>query len=110
MAESSGFQHDGVSRLVVRGEVDLADYEALTAQLRRLERPRPRVLAIDLREVVYMDSTGVRWLIEANGRAHAAGRRLLVIHAADETVSRMFRLCRLDEVLDLIEDAAPTPA
>ena len=79
----------------------------LSAELRRLEAPRPRVLAIDLREVHYIDSTGVRWLVEANDRARTSGLRLLVIHSG-EAVLRVLRLCRLDEVLDLIEDA-PAP-
>ena len=105
MAESTAFQHDGVSRLVLRGEVDLADYDSLSAELRRLETHRPRLLAIDLREVRYMDSTGVRWLVEAHQRSEAAGRRMLVIHSPDETVTRILRLCRLDELLDLIEDS-----
>ena len=105
MAQAATVQHDGVTRLVLRGELDLADYDSLTDELRRLEEPGPRVLAIDLREVGYIDSTGLRWLIEADMRARSCGRRLLVIHAADESVARLLRLCRLDEVLDLIEDA-----
>jgi hypothetical protein len=50
----------------------------------------------------------VRWLVEANERARTAGLRLLVIHSAGDAVLRVLRLCRLDEVLDLIEDV-PTP-
>jgi anti-anti-sigma factor len=107
MAESTAYQHDGVSRLVLRGEIDLADYDSLSAELRRLEEPGPRLLAIDLREVSYLDSTGVRWLVEAHERSQRAGRRMLVIHSPDENVTRLFRLCRLDEVLDLIEGSAP---
>jgi anti-sigma B factor antagonist len=109
MAQSTALQHDGVPRLVLRGEVDLADYDSLTASLRRLERPGLRALAIDLREVEYLDSTGLRWLIEANERSRVAGRRLLIIHSQDARVMRVIRLCRLDEVLDLIEAGAPAP-
>jgi anti-sigma B factor antagonist len=110
MAQATAVQHDGVPRLVLRGEIDLADYDSLTAALHRLERPGPRILAIDLRHVDYIDSTGLRWLIEANERSRAVGRRLLVIHAKDERVERVFRLCALDEVLDLIEASAPARA
>jgi anti-anti-sigma factor len=110
MAESTAFQHDGVSRLVLRGEIDLADYDSLSAELERIEEHAPRLLAIDLREVSYLDSTGLRWLVEAHERSRIAGRRMLVIHSPNETVTRLFRLCRLDEVLDLIEDSTLTRA
>ena len=107
MAEATAFQIDGVTRLVLRGEFDLADYDTLTAEVQRIEALRPRVLAIDLREVHYIDSSGVRWLVEAHERARTSGLRMLVIHGAGDAVLRVLRLCRLDEVLDLIED---TPA
>jgi anti-anti-sigma factor len=71
MAHSTAFQDEEMTRLVLRGELDLADYDSLTTELRRLERPEPRVLAIDIREVRYIDSTGLRWLIEAHNRASA---------------------------------------
>lgn len=107
MAEATAFQHDGTTRLVLSGEVDLADYESLSAHIRRLEERRPRVLTLDLRQVDYMDSTGVRWLLEAHERARQAGRRLLVIHSAGQALIRLFALCKLDELLDLVEDPAP---
>ena len=109
MAEATAFHDDGVPRLALRGELDLADYDALNAEIRRLEAPGPRVLAIDLREVEYLDSTGVRWLVEAHERAGRAGRRLLVIHSPYEAVARVLSLCRLDDVLDLVEDAVQAP-
>ena len=110
MAQAAAFEQDGVTRLVVRGELDVGDYNSLSAVMRRLQAPRPRVLAIDLREVVYIDSTGVRWLIEANDWARSSGCRMFVIHTAAAAVARVLSLCRLDEVLDLIEDDAGVPA
>ena len=110
MAQAAAYEQDGVTRLVLRGELDLADYDSLSAVMRRLQAPRPRVLAIDLREVVYIDSTGVRWLIEANEWARGAGCRMFVIHTAAAAVTRVISLCRLEEVLDLIEDASAVPA
>ena len=50
----------------------------------------------------------MRWLVEAHERARTSGLRMLVIHGAGDAVLRVLRLCRLVEVLDLIEDA-PAP-
>jgi anti-anti-sigma factor len=107
MADWTAVEDDGTTRMVLRGEIDLGDYYSLSVALQRLEEPGPRLLAIDLREVSYMDSTGLRWLVEANERSRRAGRRMLVIPSPNATVNRIFQLCRLDEVLDLIEDSTP---
>ena len=58
-------------RLVLTGDLDISAYERVAAELRRLEDERPRVLVIDLGGLAFMDSTGARFLVEADGRARA---------------------------------------
>ena len=107
MAEVRIHQTNGKPRLAVRGEVDLADYDRLDATLRRVEAAAPPVVTIDLREVSYIDSTGVRWLVEADGRARETGRRVVVVYSAAEAVDHVLQLCRLEDVLDLVDAPAP---
>src|SRR5690348_5791687 len=85
----------GAPRLVVAGELDLASAEQLEAQLRQLESAEPELLVLDLRELEFMDSTGLRAVIAADARARERGARLVVVRAPEE-VDRVFRLTRMD--------------
>ncbi len=64
--------------LRLRGEIDLAVEEALRDAIDALLDSPAQRLVIDLREVAYMDSTGVQQLLSAQVRAEEAGRRLAV--------------------------------
>ena len=95
-------QDQGAPRLVVSGELDLASAEELEAHLKQLEAPEPDVLVLDLRELEFMDSTGLRTVIAADARAKDRGGRLIVVRAPEE-VDRVFRLTRMDQHLELVD-------
>ena len=95
-------QDQGAPRLVVSGELDLASAEQLDAQLKQLESPEPDVIVLDLRELEFMDSTGLRTVIAADSRARERGARLVVVRAPEE-VDRVFRLTRMDQHLELVD-------
>jgi anti-anti-sigma factor len=93
----------GAPRLVVSGELDLSSAEELEAQLRQLESSEPELLVLDLRELEFMDSTGLRVVIAADARARDRGARLVVVRAREE-VDRVFRLTRMDQHLELVDE------
>ncbi len=66
-----------------------------------------RCLTVDLRDVSFMDSTGVAFLVSLR-RHMPAGTEIVVAHAAP-IVHRVLELCGMDTVLDLAE-AWDTPA
>jgi anti-anti-sigma factor len=86
----------------VGGELDLASAEELEAGLKQLEAGEPDVLVLDLRELEFMDSTGLRTVIAADSRARERGARLVVVRAPEE-VDRVFRLTRMDQHLELVD-------
>jgi anti-anti-sigma factor len=97
-------EHDqGTPRLVVSGELDLACAEELESKLKQLESSEPDVLVLDLRELEFMDSTGLRTVIAADARARERGGRLVVVRAPGE-VDRVFSLTRMDQHLDLVDE------
>jgi len=97
-------EHDqGAPRLVISGELDLASAEKLESSLKQLEAGEPEVLVLDLRELEFMDSTGLRAVIAADSRARERGARLVVVRAPGE-VDRVFRLTRMDQHLDLVDE------
>jgi anti-anti-sigma factor len=95
-------QDQGAPRLVVSGELDLASAEELEAHLKQLEASEPDVLVLDLRELEFMDSTGLRTVIAADARAKDRGGRLIVVRAPEE-VDRVFKLTRMDQHLELVD-------
>jgi anti-anti-sigma factor len=90
-------------RLVVAGELDLASAEDLDTHLKQLEASEPQLLVLDLRELEFMDSTGLRTVIAADARAKDRGARLVVVRAPEE-VDRVFRLTRMDQHLELVDE------
>lgn len=88
---------------MVSGELDLASAEVLEAGLKELESAEPDVLVLDLRELEFMDSTGLRAVIAADARARERGGRLVVVRAPEE-VDRVFQLTRMDQHLELVDE------
>lgn len=65
---------------------------------------RGRSLTIDLRDVAFIDSTGVSLLIETSERAAAEGTDLTIVRP-DPRVFRVFEVLGLDDVLPFAERA-----
>jgi len=93
---------DQTALVVVSGELDLASGPALEHELARALASRPRVLVIDLRELEFIDSTGLSILIKAHQRAQAEGRRFAVVKGPSQ-VQRLLGLTGLEERLTLVD-------
>lgn len=100
-------QDDGMVRLVLAGEFDLSSAPQIEDVLKELEKHRPPLLVLDLRELTFMDSTGLRVMVSADARARDDSRRIVIVQGP-EAVHRVFRITGLDDHLDIVEtpDAA----
>jgi anti-anti-sigma factor len=96
---------DGVA-VVLAGELDLAEIERVRRRMRKLEEERPDLVYVDLRELTFMDSTGLQALVEIDGRARPDGRRVVFVRGS-RVVQRLFDLTRLDERLEFVDDLPP---
>jgi len=85
------------------GELDISSAPKVEDELARVEPDRPERLVLDLRNLAFMDSTGLRLLIAADTRARQQDRRLTIIKGP-ETVQRVFRITRLEERLEIVDD------
>src|SRR4051794_9411340 len=56
-------------RIALSGELDISTAPRVEEELRRVEEDRPAVIVLDLRELEFMDSTGLRVIVSADGRA-----------------------------------------
>lgn len=87
--------------LALRGELDLGAVDELEQALAAVEREQPQVIVIDLRDVTFLDSSGLRTLLAADRRAKSAGRRLALV-PGPESVHRVFEIALLDRRLTFV--------
>jgi anti-sigma B factor antagonist len=90
------------------GDLDLASAEVLQQTLLAIEKDRPSTLYLDLSGLGFMDSTGLRLILQASERAKKALSRLVLV-AGRESVQRVFRVTGMQERLEFV-DQAPAEA
>jgi len=96
-------EQDATVRVELTGELDISSAPVLEEALGRIEGSEPPLLLLDLLE--FMDSTGLRTLVNANQRARSQGRRLAIVRGPEQ-VDRIFSVTRLDERLEIVDDPA----
>ncbi len=84
------------------GELDLAAAPIVDGRLRELADDGSPALVVDLREVTFMDSSGLRLILAWDARAHGDGVEFALIRGSD-SVQRVFELTRVAERLTFVE-------
>ncbi len=93
----------GDAVIALSGELDLSGAPALDDELGRLAGgDGVQRVVLDLRGLVFMDSSGLRVVALAERRLAAAGRPLVLVRGA-ETVQRVFAITRMDERLTFVD-------
>jgi anti-sigma B factor antagonist len=96
-------QSQGQSTVIaVSGELDLASSPALQEELERVSASDARMLIIDLRELDFMDSTGLSVLVRAHQRAEEEGRELAMVRGPQQ-VQRLLSLTGVADRLTLVD-------
>jgi anti-sigma B factor antagonist len=85
-----------------RGELDLFTAEAVEEALRARD-DSCEVVVLDLRAVTFLDTSGMRLVVEAVHELERAGVRFAVLRGGPE-VQRLFVLARLDDRLPFFDD------
>jgi anti-anti-sigma factor len=102
-------QREGnVAVVVARGDIDLSTLTKATAALDGA-RAGARSLVLDLREVGFMDTSGLRLVIEEQRRAAATGYHFGVVRGS-RRVQRLFEIAGLAGDDELFVDAPTHPA
>jgi anti-anti-sigma factor len=89
------------TRLLLRGELDLATVEKLRTALEE-ELARSRHLVLDLSELVFIDSSGLRELYRATTASRRDGWRLELVGTQGD-VLQTIRMSGMDQVLPLAD-------
>lgn len=86
---------DGVVRLSLLGELDMAVVARLESRLGQLGNSAGSV-RLDLSSLDFMDSTGLRAILVGKQRSEADGWRLEVCLDVPPAVERLFRLAQVE--------------
>jgi anti-anti-sigma factor len=93
-----------VAVIAPTGELDLSGAALLEDELDRLaSESELSTVVLDLRQLEFMDSSGLRLVVLADMRAREAGRRFVLVKGA-ETVHRVFEITRMSERLEFVAD------
>jgi anti-anti-sigma factor len=90
-----------MSIIALHGEVDLSAQAALNAEIDRVLASRPVVLAIDLRGLSFMDSSGVHALIATGLRCQQRGLRFFVIRGGPH-INRLLSACGVEGCFEMV--------
>ncbi len=101
-AGADGRSGTDVVEVSLDGDVDIASAGEIEARIRSAEAVEPSVILIDLRQVSFLDSSGLRLILGAAVRAEASGRRLVLVRGS-ERVQRVFELTNLESRLEFVD-------
>jgi anti-sigma B factor antagonist len=86
------------SVIAVSGELDLASSGALDDELARIATSGVTQIVVDLRELEFMDSTGLSTLVTAHQRAEDAGQQFGLVRGPQQ-VQRLLSLTGVEDRL-----------
>ena len=89
-------------RVAPFGELDIATVDKLQAEVSRLLETGFAKIVLDLRGVRFLDSTGLRLVLELDSAARADSHELLVIRGSD-VVHRIFEVTQVAERLHFVD-------
>ena len=88
--------------IAVGGELDLASSPALKEQLERISGPETELLVIDLRELEFMDSTGLSIIVGAHNRLAEQGCHVSIVRGTQQ-VQRLLDLTGVAERMRIVD-------
>lgn len=94
---------DRAVRLALKGELDISSAGRVEEQLGKLQDGGLDLFVLDLRELEFMDSTGLRLIVRADEAARDQGTRFVIVRGP-EPVQRVFEIVGLDSRLDMADE------
>lgn len=89
--------------VAVKGELDLASSPSLSEELQRAREAGAALVILDLRELVFMDSTGLSVVVRAHQNAVESGRRFAVVRGGKQ-VQRLLSLTGVGDRLTVVDE------
>lgn len=93
---------NGVARLELRGELDMSVVDLMTEPIATSEKDGVASIVLDLRDLTFLDSTGLHAILDAWRRAEVNGHQLRVVGASG-AARRLFELTGTEFLIDETE-------
>ena len=89
-------------RVAPVGELDIATVDKLRGEVERLRESGFTDMVLDLRGVRFLDSTGLRLVLELDAAATEAGQELRIVRGA-AVVQRIFEVTQVADRLKFVD-------
>jgi anti-sigma B factor antagonist len=93
--------------LSIEGELDIRTIAQLSDRLAEALDNGAHELTLDLRELAFMDSSGLRLLIEFHDRSREEGWRLTLVAPEQEMAALVLRSTGADQALPFVHASEP---
>lgn len=87
--------------LGLHGELDLLGAPLLQTEIEKLEVDAPGIIVLDLEDLEFVDSAGLRVILAAHERSQQHGRELALTRGSEQ-VQRLFTIAGVNEHLRII--------
>lgn len=91
--------------LALAGELDMANAATLEAELGQAEGAGAAPITVDLRELEFIDSTGIAVLVAAHRRLNGGTERIRLVRSRSTGVRRVMDVTGLDAELPFVASA-----
>ncbi len=93
------------ARILVSGELDIATVPTLEEAIQSVTAEPGTDLVVDLRAVTFMDSTGLRLLLQTHARSDGGAFGLSIVRGPTQ-LDRLFTISGVGDVLPLVDAPA----
>ncbi len=102
-------KQDGHVQAALGGEIDLSTVTELQDRLDEALEGDPRVVVLDLRQVSFLDSSGLRLILRLNKHQEERDGRLVLVRGG-RRVARVLEITGADRELEIVDDPAEASA
>jgi anti-anti-sigma factor len=95
--------------IALSGEVDMSAVEGIEGAISATVPSEGAVLVLDLRDVDFLDSSGLRVVLRIDREQREAGKRLVVVRGG-RRVARVLELTGAERQLEMVDDPAEIQA
>ncbi len=106
--DSEPIEMGATTVLRLRDELDLLYATQVGADIELALTRGPRILAIDLRGLAFMDSSGVHAMIAAERRCRQLGARFFLIRGP-AAIDRLMSICGMDRAFEVVNSPEQLP-
>ena len=93
-------------RIFISGRLDTAGSEEIAAQLAEVATSAKRRVLLDLSNVTFLSSMGIRALIASAKEQQAKGGRVVLNVAGNDVVGRTLEATGVDQLIPVFDDGA----